>query len=158
MKIATFNVNGVNGRLPVLMHWLSETEPDVACLQELKASDEKFPELAIRKAGYRAVWHGQKSWNGVAILARDRVPTETRRGLPGEPDDAHSRYIEAAVDGVLIGCLYLPNGNPAPGPKFDYKLRWFNRLAAHAAELLATRHASRTRWRFQCDAHRTRCV
>jgi exodeoxyribonuclease III len=114
MKIATFNVNGINGRLPVLMRWLGETEPDVACLQELKASDDKFPELAIRKAGYRAVWHGQKSWNGVAILARDRVPTETRRGLPGDPDDAHSRYIEAAVDGVLIGCLYLPNGNPAP--------------------------------------------
>ena len=138
MKIATFNVNGVNGRLPVLMRWLGETLPDVACLQELKASDEKFPELAIRKAGYRAVWHGQKSWNGVAILARDRLPTETRRGLPGDPDDAHSRYIEAAVDGVLIGCLYLPNGNPAPGPKFDYKLRWFDRLATHAAELLAT--------------------
>jgi len=138
MKIATFNVNGVNGRLPVLMRWLGETEPDVACLQELKASDEKFPELAIRKAGYRAVWHGQKSWNGVAILARDTVPTETRRGLPADPDDAHSRYIEAAVAGVLIGCLYLPNGNPAPGPKFDYKLRWFNRLAAHDAELLAT--------------------
>jgi exodeoxyribonuclease-3 len=138
MKIATFNVNGVNGRLPLLLRWIGETLPDVVCLQELKASDEKFPELAIRKAGYRAVWHGQKSWNGVAILARDRVPTETRRGLPGDPDDAHSRYIEAAVDGILIGCLYLPNGNPAPGPRFDYKLRWFDRLAAHAAELLAT--------------------
>ena len=138
MKLASFNVNGVNGRLPVLMRWLAETKPDVACLQELKASDEKFPEPAIREAGYRAVWHGQKSWNGVAILARDRAPMKTRRGLPGDPDDAHSRYIEAAVDGVLIGCLYLPNGNPAPGPKFDYKLRWFDRLAAHAAELLAT--------------------
>jgi len=138
MKIASFNVNGVNGRLPVLMRWLAETKPDVACLQELKASDEKFPELAIREAGYRAVWHGQKSWNGVAILARDRAPMETRRGLPGDPDDAHSRYIEAAVDGILIGCLYLPNGNPAPGPKFDYKLRWFDRLDRHAAELLAT--------------------
>jgi exodeoxyribonuclease III len=131
-------VNGVNGRLPVLMRWLAEAKPDVACLQELKAQDEKFPELAIRKAGYRAVWHGQRSWNGVAILARDRAPIETRRGLPGDLDDAHSRYIEAAVDGMLIGCLYLPNGNPAPGPKFDYKLRWFDRLAAHAAELLAT--------------------
>jgi exodeoxyribonuclease-3 len=138
MKIATFNVNGVNGRLPVLMRWLAETEPDVACLQELKAADEKFPEPAIRKAGYRAVWHGQKGWNGVAILARDRTPMETRRGLPGDPDDAHSRYIEAAVEGVLIGCLYMPNGNPAPGPKFDYKLRWFDRLAGHASELLAT--------------------
>jgi exodeoxyribonuclease-3 len=138
MKIATFNVNGINGRLPVLMRWLAETRPDVACLQELKASDDKFPEPAIREAGYRAVWHGQKGWNGVAILARNRAPTETRRGLPGDPNDAHSRYIEAAVDGVLIGCLYLPNGNPAPGPKFDYKLRWFDRLAAHAAELLAT--------------------
>ena len=138
MKIATFNVNGVNGRLPVLMRWLAEAKPDVACLQELKAQDEKFPEPAIRQAGYRAVWHGQKGWNGVAILARDRTPMETRRGLPGDPDDAHSRYIEAAVEGVLIGCLYMPNGNPAPGPKFDYKLRWFDRLATHAAELLAT--------------------
>ena len=138
MKIATFNVNGVNGRLPVLMRWLAEAKPDVACLQELKASDEKFPEPAIRQAGYRAVWHGQKGWNGVAILARDRTPMETRRGLPGDPDDAHSRYIEAAVEGVLIGCLYMPNGNPAPGPKFDYKLRWFDRLATHAAQLLAT--------------------
>ena len=138
MKIATFNVNGINGRLPVLMRWLAETRPDVACLQELKASDDKFPERKLREAGYGAVWHGQKGWNGVAILARDRMPLETRRGLPGEPDDAHSRYIEAAVDGVLIGCLYLPNGNPAPGPKFNYKLRWFDRLATHAAELLAT--------------------
>jgi exodeoxyribonuclease-3 len=138
MRIATFNVNGVNGRLPVLMRWLAEAKPDVACLQELKASDDKFPEPAIREAGYRTVWHGQKGWNGVAILARGRTPTETRRGLPGDPDDAHSRYIEAAVDGILIGCLYLPNGNPAPGPRFDYKLRWFDRLAAHAAELLAT--------------------
>jgi len=138
MRIATFNVNGVNGRLPVLMRWLAEAKPDVACLQELKASDDKFPEPAIREAGYRTVWHGQKGWNGVAILARGRTPTETRRGLPGDPDDAHSRYIEAAVDGILIGCLYLPNGNPAPGPRFDYKLLWFDRLAAHAAELLAT--------------------
>jgi exodeoxyribonuclease-3 len=138
MKIVTFNVNGVNGRLPVLMRWLAEAKPDVVCLQELKAQDEKFPEPAIREAGYRAVWHGQKSWNGVAILARNRAPIETRRGLPGDPDDAHSRYIEAAVDGILIGCLYLPNGNPAPGPKFDYKLRWFDRLDRHAAELLAT--------------------
>jgi exodeoxyribonuclease III len=138
MKIATFNVNGVNGRLPVLLRWLAEAKPDVVCLQELKAPDQKFPEPAIREAGYRAVWQGQKSWNGVAILARGRAPMETRRGLPGDLDDAHSPYIEAAVDGVLIGCLYLPNGNPAPGPKFDYKLRWFERLAGRATELLAT--------------------
>jgi exodeoxyribonuclease-3 len=138
MKIATFNVNGVNGRLPVLLHWLTSAKPDVVCLQELKAPDEKFPEAAIRDAGYGAVWHGQKSWNGVAILARGKQPVEHRRGLPGDPDDTHSRYIEAIIDGILIGGLYLPNGNPAPGPKFDYKLRWFERLTAHAEELLAT--------------------
>lgn len=137
MKIATFNVNGINGRLPVLLRWLAEAQPDVVCLQELKAPDERFPEAAINGAGYGAVWHGQKSWNGVAILARDAEPVETRRGLLGDPDDTHSRYIEAAVSGILIGCLYLPNGNPAPGPKFDYKLRWFERLTAHAAKLLA---------------------
>jgi exodeoxyribonuclease III len=137
MKIATFNVNGVNGRLPVLLRWLGEARPDVACLQELKAPDEKFPAAAIEQAGYGAIWHGQKSWNGVAILARGRKPEETRRGLPGDPDDTHSRYIEAAVDGLLIGCLYLPNGNPAPGPKFDYKLRWFDRLIRYARRLLA---------------------
>ena len=130
MRIATFNVNGVNGRLPVLLRWLSETAPDVVCLQELKASQEKFPEAAIRGAGYGVIWHGQKSWNGVAILARGMDPIETRRGLPGEPDDAQSRYIEAAIGGLAVGCLYLPNGNPAPGPKFDYKLRWFERLTS----------------------------
>lgn len=138
MKIATYNVNGVNGRLPVLLRWLEEAAPDVVCLQELKAPQEKFPEAAIRDAGYGAIWHGQKSWNGVAILVRAGQPHEIRRALPGDPDDAHSRYIEAAVKGILIGCLYLPNGNPAPGPKFDYKLRWFERLRSHAAELLAT--------------------
>ena len=138
MKIATFNVNGVNGRLPVLLRWLAEAKPDVVCLQELKAPQEKFPQAAIREAGYGAIWHGQKSWNGVAILARDRDPVENRRDLPGDPDDTHSRYIEAAVDGMLVGCLYLPNGNPAPGPKFDYKLRWFERLTQHAEALLAT--------------------
>jgi exodeoxyribonuclease-3 len=137
VKIATFNVNGVNGRLPVLLKWLAERSPDVACLQELKAPDERFPQDAIAKAGYGAIWHGQKSWNGVAILARGRQPEETRRGLPGDPEDTHSRYIEAAIDGILVGCLYLPNGNPAPGPKFDYKLRWFERLTAYAAQLLA---------------------
>jgi exodeoxyribonuclease III len=140
MKIATFNVNWVNGRLPVLLRWLAETEPDVVCLQELKAPEEKFPEPALRQAGYGAVWHGQKSWNGVAILARGADPIETTRGLPGDPDDVHSRYIEAAVDGVLVASIYLPNGNPAPGPKFDYKLHWFDRLILRAAELLALDH------------------
>lgn len=138
MKIATYNVNGVNGRLPVLLRWLEEARPDVVCLQELKAPDEKFPLPAIEAAGYGAIWHGQKSWNGVAILARGATPVETRRGLAGEHEDIQSRYIEAAVNGVLIGCLYLPNGNPYPGPKFDYKLRWFERLTARAAHLLAS--------------------
>lgn len=132
MKLATYNVNGINGRLPVLLRWLEQSKPDVVCLQELKAPDEKFPADAIQKAGYGAIWHGQKSWNGVAILARGRVPEEQRRGLPGDPDDSHSRYIETIVDGIRIGCLYLPNGNPAPGPKFDYKLFWFDRLNSYA--------------------------
>jgi len=122
MKIATYNVNGVNGRLPVLLRWLAETQPDVACLQELKAPQEKFPEQAIKDAGYNAIWHGQKSWNGVAILARNAEIQEVRRVLPGDPEDEHSRYIEAVINGITIACLYLPNGNPAPGPKFDYKL------------------------------------
>jgi len=138
MKIATYNVNGVNGRLPVLLRWLSETKPDVVCLQELKAPQEKFPEQAIAEAGYQAIWHGQKSWNGVAILSRGAKPEELRRVLPGDPEDSHSRYIEAVVNGIVIGCLYLPNGNPAPGEKFDYKLRWFERLTVHAASLLAS--------------------
>jgi exodeoxyribonuclease-3 len=136
VKIATYNVNGVNGRLPVLLRWLSESQPDIVCLQELKAPDDNFPVDAINEAGYGALWHGQKSWNGVAILVRGGDPVEIRRGLPGDPDDTHSRYIEAEAGGVTIGCLYLPNGNPAPGPKFDYKLRWFDRLIGHAAELL----------------------
>jgi exodeoxyribonuclease III len=135
MKIATYNVNSINARLPNLLRWLQDTAPDVVCLQELKAPQEKFPQAAIRDAGYGAIWHGQKSWNGVAILARNAQPQEIRRALPGDPDDLHSRYIEASVDGMVIGCLYLPNGNPAPGPKFEYKLRWLNRLLAHAAEL-----------------------
>ena len=138
MKIASYNVNGVNGRLPVLLRWLEEYEPDVVCLQELKAPDEKFPERAIRELGYDAVWHGQKSWNGVAILSRVGEIHETRRGLPGDPDDSHSRYLEAAVNGLLIASIYLPNGNPRPGPKFDYKLKWFERLTVHAADLLAS--------------------
>ena len=137
MKIATYNVNSVNARLPVILRWLQESAPDVVCLQELKAPQEKFPLEAIQQAGYQAVWHGQKSWNGVAILARNTQPIEIRRGLPGDPEDDQSRYIEADIRGIRVGCLYLPNGNPAPGPKFDYKLRWLERLTAHAAELLA---------------------
>jgi len=137
VRIATFNVNGVNGRLDLLLDWLAEARPDVACLQELKSPDEKFPATAIERAGYGAIWHGQSRWNGVAILARGCDPVETCRGLPGDPDDAQSRYIEAAVGGVLIGCLYLPNGNPVPGPKFDYKLSWTERLIARADELRA---------------------
>jgi len=136
MKIATYNVNGVNGRLPVLLRWLEEAAPDVVCLQELKAPQEKFPEEAIANAGYTAIWHGQKSWNGVAILSRNAEIKEVGRVLPGDPDDMQSRYIEAMVNGVLICCLYLPNGNPAPGPKLDYKLQWFKRLTARAAALL----------------------
>jgi exodeoxyribonuclease-3 len=135
MRIATFNINGINARLPALLGWLEAGAPDVVCLQELKAPQEKFPVAALADAGYGAIWHGQKSWNGVAILARGTDPVETRRVLPGEERDSHSRYIEAAVDGVLVGCLYLPNGNPAPGPKFDYKLRWFDHLIRHAGEL-----------------------
>lgn len=138
MKVATYNVNGINGRLPVLLRWLDEDRPDIACLQELKAPDEKFPLSAIKALGYDAIWHGQKRWNGVAILSRVGEIHETRRGLPGDPDDTHSRYIEAAVNGILVAGLYLPNGNPRPGPKFEYKLRWFDRLIAHGAELLAT--------------------
>ncbi len=135
MKIATYNVNSINARLPNLLRWLQESAPDVVCLQELKAPQDKFPEAAVRDAGYGVIWHGQKSWNGVAILARGAEPEEIRRALPGDPEDSHSRYIEATVGGVVIGCLYLPNGNPAPGPKFEYKLRWLNRFLAHAAEL-----------------------
>jgi exodeoxyribonuclease III len=138
MRIVTYNVNSINARLPNVLRWLQETAPDVVCLQELKAPQDKFPETAIRDAGYGVIWHGQKSWNGVAILARGSDPVEIRRVLPGDPEDAHSRYIEAMVGDVVIGCLYLPNGNPAPGPKFDYKLRWLNRLIVHSTELLAS--------------------
>ncbi len=137
MKIATFNVNGINARLPRLIEWLEEARPDVVCLQELKADDAKFPEGAIRDAGYGVVWHGQKGFNGVAILARGCDPIETRRGLPDDPDPTHSRYIEAAVNGVIVGSIYLPNGNPVPGPKYDYKLAWIDRLIDHAATLFA---------------------
>ena len=136
MKIVTFNINGIKARLPRLLEYLAEQQPDVVCLQELKTSDETFPQGDVRAAGYGAIWHGQKSWNGVAVLARGQDPVERQRGLEGEPEDEHSRYLEAEVDGVTIASLYLPNGNPQPGPKFDYKLRWIDRLAARARVLL----------------------
>lgn len=137
MRIATFNINGIKARLPRLIEWLSETQPDVACLQEIKTSDETFPEQDIRDAGYGCIWHGQKGFNGVAVLARGADPVEIQRGLSGEPEDEHSRYLEAEVNGVRIASIYLPNGNPQPGPKFDYKLRWMERLRARAAEIWA---------------------
>lgn len=140
MRIATFNVNGVNGRLPLLVEWLANAQPDIVCLQELKAPQDKFPAQAIRDAGYGALWLGQSRWNGVAILARDAAPIEIRRGLPNDPDPTQSRYLEAAVSGLIVASLYLPNGNPRPGPKFDYKLAWFEAFSARAAELLATGH------------------
>jgi exodeoxyribonuclease-3 len=139
MKIATFNVNGIGARLPHLLQWLARERPDIACLQELKAEDRGFPAAALRDAGYGAIWSGQRSWNGVAILARGEEPREVRRGLPGDDSDTQARYLEAAVQGVLVACLYLPNGNPQPGPKFDYKLAWFERLAAHAAAMARSR-------------------
>jgi exodeoxyribonuclease-3 len=139
LRIASYNINGITSRLEVLLRWLVEFQPDIVALQELKTIDERFPHKELAAAGYASLWHGQKSWNGVAILSRVGEPVETRRGLPGDPDDSHSRYIEAAVCGVLVGCLYLPNGNPWPGPRFDYKLKWMDRLQAHAAELLDSR-------------------
>jgi exodeoxyribonuclease-3 len=142
MRIATYNVNSINARLPVVLRWLEETKPDVVCLQELKAVQENFPQSAIQEAGYEAIWHGQKSWNGVAILTRGEKPEEVGRGLPGDPEDEQSRFIEAMVRGVHISCLYLPNGNPAPGPKFDYKLKWIERLKSHAAGLLKSNTAA----------------
>lgn len=135
MKIATFNVNGIRSRLGNLLEWLKKETPDVACLQELKAPDNAFPVKEIADAGYEAIWHGQKAWNGVAILARGSKPVETRRGLPEGDGDSHSRYLEATVNGIFVGCLYLPNGNPQPGPKFDYKLAWFERFIRHAETL-----------------------
>jgi exodeoxyribonuclease III len=138
MKIATYNINGIGARLPRLLEWLERESPDVACLQELKAPDTAFPMVAIRGAGYGAIWHGQISFNGVAILAKGADPVEIRRGLPGDPDDTHSRYIEAEVNGIVVGCLYLPNGNPQPGPKFEYKLKWFQRLNEHAQTLYSS--------------------
>ena len=139
LKVATFNVNGIKSRLAHVLAWLERESPDVACLQELKAINEGFPIAEIRNAGYGAIWHGQRSWNGVAILAKGAEPRERRRVLPGDPTDEHSRYIEATVHGVVVGCLYLPNGNPQPGPKFDYKLKWMDRLNAHARELFAAK-------------------
>ncbi len=136
-RIATYNVNGIKSRLPRLLEWLDEQKPDIVCLQELKTSDETFPERDIRDAGYGAIWHGQKGFNGVAVLARGVDPVDRQKGLPGDPDDTHSRYLEASIDGLVVASIYLPNGNPQPGPKFDYKLAWFERLNAHAAELLA---------------------
>jgi exodeoxyribonuclease-3 len=140
MKIATYNVNGIRSRLPHLLEWLEREAPDVACLQELKAMDAAFPINEINEAGYGALWQGQASWNGVAILSKGADPVESRRGLPGDKKDKESRYLEAAAHGVIVGCLYLPNGNPCPGPKFDYKLAWFERLIRHAKELIESGH------------------
>jgi exodeoxyribonuclease-3 len=137
MKIATYNINGINGRLAVLLRWLGEAQPDIVCLQELKAPQDKFPQKALLDAGYNAIWHGQKMWNGVAILSKGMEIQQVRNTLPGDKADDHSRYIEAIIDQMLICCLYLPNGNPAPGPKFDYKLAWFKRLKKHAKYLLS---------------------
>jgi exodeoxyribonuclease III len=137
LKIATFNINNINKRIENLVAWLSQAQPDVVCLQELKADQHEFPEQTLRKLGYRAVWHGERSWNGVAILARDREPILTASNLPGNPEDRQARYIEAAVNGVVIASIYLPNGNPQPGPKFNYKLAWLERLTTRAAELVA---------------------
>jgi exodeoxyribonuclease-3 len=138
LKIATYNVNGVNGRLPRLLEWLRETGPDVVCLQEIKTDDSRFPANALEDAGYPALWHGQRSHHGVAILAKAAVPRERRRGLPGDADDRQSRYLEADVAALVVASVYLPNGNPQPGPKFDYKLAWFERLIAHAQALCAS--------------------
>lgn len=136
LRIASYNINGINSRLQVLLRWLEAFAPDVVGLQELKCTDEAFPREAIEAAGYSAIWHGQKSWNGVALLSRVGEPVETRRALPGDPNLAQSRYIEAAVCGVLVGNMYAPNGNPKPGPKFDYKLDWLDRLLDHGRELI----------------------
>ncbi len=138
MKIATFNINHINRRLPNLLAWLKAAKPDIVCLQELKCTDAEFPAREIARAGYQAVWRGEKSWNGVAILSRQGAPVVTRTALPGDPNDRQARYIEAAVNGILVACIYLPNGNPQPGPKFDYKLAWFKRLNTHARKLLKT--------------------
>jgi exodeoxyribonuclease III len=137
MKIATYNVNGIKARLPRLVEWLTETQPDIVCLQELKSSDETIPIAEIEAAGYHGVWHGQKGFNGVAILGKGQMPALIQKGLDGEPEDEHCRYIEADIFGLRVASIYLPNGNPQPGPKFDYKLRWFERLRVRAIELMA---------------------
>ncbi|WP_338646174.1 exodeoxyribonuclease III [Novosphingobium olei] len=137
MKVASFNINGIRARLPRLLEWLEETRPAVACLQEIKTQDEGFPAAEFEKIGYHAIWHGQKGFNGVAILADGVQPIEAHRGLPGDPEDEHARYLEADVMGLRVVCIYLPNGNPQPGPKFDYKLRWMERLRERMRELLA---------------------
>ena len=137
MRIATYNINGVKARLPRLLEWLEETKPDIACLQEVKSQDEGFPVAEFERIGYGAIWHGQKAFNGVAILAKGTQPVEAQRTLPGDPEDEHARYLEADVFGIRVASIYLPNGNPQPGPKFDYKLAWMRRLQARAAELLA---------------------
>lgn len=140
LKLATYNVNGIKSRLPHLLAWLEKEAPDIACLQELKSIDEGFPIDDIRKAGYGALWKGQRSWNGVAILSKGSEPVESKRALPGDREDDQSRYLEAAVHGIIVGCLYLPNGNPQPGPKFDYKLKWFDRFIRHAKSLFDSGH------------------
>ena len=140
LKLATFNVNGIGTRLPHLLAWLEKEAPDIVALQELKAVDEAFPADELEAAGYGALWHGQRSWNGVALLARDSMPVESRRGLPGDPGDTQSRYLEAAIHGIVVASLYLPNGNPQPGPKFDYKLEWMQRLIRHARSLVDLPH------------------
>lgn len=140
LRLATFNINGIRARLPSLLAWLARDKPDIVCLQELKAVDSAFPRAELEAAGYGALWSGQASWNGVAILARDAAPVEARRGLPGDRKDTQARYLEAAVHGIYVACLYLPNGNPRPGPKFDYKLAWFERLLRHAQTLVDLEH------------------
>ena len=154
MKIATFNINNVNRRLPNLLRWLRAAKPEIVCLQELKSTDAEFPILAIEKAGYGAVWRGQKTWNGVAILARNAEPVLTRTALPGDRNDDEARYIEAAVNGVIVTSIYLPNGNPQPGPKFDYKLDWFKRLRSHAGKTAQAGYPGGAGRRLQCRADR----
>jgi exodeoxyribonuclease III len=137
LRIASFNINGIKARLPRLLEWLEETRPAIACLQEIKTQDEGFPAAEFEKIGYQALWHGQKGFNGVAILARDVLPVEVRRGLDGDPEDEQARYLEADVGGLRVACIYLPNGNPQPGPKFDYKLAWMDRLRARMGDIAA---------------------
>jgi len=140
LKLATFNVNGIKSRLPHLLAWLAKEQPDIVALQELKATDQAFPVGALEEAGYGSIWHGQTSWNGVALLGRGAAPVQSQRGLPGDAADQQSRYLEAAIHGIVVGCLYLPNGNPQPGPKFEYKLQWMKRLQRHAKSMVDLPH------------------